>query len=84
MSGSVLSRWESHLATERRLSPHTVRAYVRAAERLLEATGLQDWTAIAALEAPALRAQLARRRAQHDAFGADRGAPWRNPTNGGG
>ncbi|MBL4792838.1 tyrosine recombinase XerC [Citromicrobium bathyomarinum] len=63
MSGSVLSRWESHLATERRLSPHTVRAYVRAAERLLEATGLQDWTAIAALEAPALRAQLARRRA---------------------
>ena len=21
---------------------------------------------------------------QHDAFGADRGAPWRNPTNGGG
>ena len=28
--------------------------------------------------------ESARRRAQHDAFGADRGAPWRNPTNGGG
>ena len=32
MSG-LLARWESHLASERRLSPHTVRAYVRAAER---------------------------------------------------
>ncbi|GAB5347579.1 tyrosine recombinase XerC [Alteriqipengyuania sp. 357] len=60
---SVLTRWERHLADERRLSPHTVRAYVRAAERLLEATGLGDWQKIAALEAPALRAQLARRRA---------------------
>ena len=28
--------------------------------------------------------ESARRRAQHDAFGADRGAPWRNPTNSGG
>ena len=24
------------------------------------------------------------RRAHHDAFGNDRGAPWRNPTDGGG
>ena len=63
MSGGVLARWESHLATERRLSRHTVRAYVRAAERLLEATGHTEWDAIASLEAPALRAQLARRRA---------------------
>ncbi|WP_370180146.1 tyrosine recombinase XerC [Alteriqipengyuania sp.] len=62
MSG-ILARWESHLATERRLSPHTVRAYTRAAERLVEATGLADWRSIAKLEAPALRAQLARRRA---------------------
>ncbi len=62
-TSGVLRRWESHLADERRLSPHTVRAYVRAAERLLEETGLSDWSAIAALEAPALRAQLARRRA---------------------
>ncbi len=60
---NVLARWERHLSKERRLSPHTVRAYVRAAERLLEATGLKDWQAIAALQAPALRAQLARRRA---------------------
>jgi len=59
----VLSRWESHLADERRLSPHTVRAYVRAAERLLEATGDSDFASLAQLEAPALRAQLARRRA---------------------
>ena len=28
--------------------------------------------------------ESARRRAQHDAFGPDRGAPWRNPTKGGG
>jgi|TARA_R100000049_G_C1946964_1_gene92498 integrase/recombinase XerC len=62
MSG-LLARWESHLATERRLSPHTVRAYVRAAERLVEETGTKDWQAVAQLEAPALRAQLARRRA---------------------
>ncbi|MBB3032900.1 tyrosine recombinase XerC [Alteriqipengyuania lutimaris] len=58
-----LQRWETHLAAERRLSPHTVRAYVRAAERLLDATGLNDWHSVAKLEAPALRAQLARRRA---------------------
>ena len=62
MSG-LLARWESHLASERRLSPHTVRAYVRAAERLLEETDATDWQAVAKLEAPALRAQLARRRA---------------------
>jgi hypothetical protein len=29
-------------------------------------------------------AREAARRAHHDAFGADRGAPWRNPTDGGG
>lgn len=63
MSEPALERWENHLATERRLSPHTVRAYVRAAERLLEATGLSDLADITNLEAPALRAQLARRRA---------------------
>lgn len=62
MSG-ILERWENHLASERRLSPHTVRAYVRAAERLTEATGIVDAAEIARLEAPALRAQLARRRA---------------------
>ena len=28
-------------------------------------------------------AREAARRAHHDAFGADRGAPWRNPTDGG-
>ena len=27
-------------------------------------------------------AREATRRAHHDAFGADRGAPWHNPTNG--
>ena len=59
----ILEAWGQHLSLARRRSPHTVRAYVRAAERLLEATGLADMTAIAALEAPALRAQLARRRA---------------------
>ena len=62
MSGA-LQRWESHLTNERRVSPHTIRAYLRAAERLVEATGAADLPGIAALEAPALRAQLARRRA---------------------
>ena len=76
MSG-LLARWESHLASERRLSPHTVRAYVRAAERLLDETDATDWQAIAKLEAPALRAQLARRRADGKGQRRRRQGRWR-------
>lgn len=59
----VLNAWHDHLAQGRRRSPHTVRAYVATAERLIEATGLTDWAALARIDATALRQQLARRRA---------------------
>ncbi len=60
----LLSAWGDHLRDGRRRSPHTVRAYVAAADRLLEASGIVDWSALAALDGPALRRQLARRRAE--------------------
>jgi integrase/recombinase XerC len=60
----LLEMWHDHLALGRRRSPHTVRAYVATAARLLDALGESDWATLARIEAPALRAQLARRRAE--------------------
>lgn len=60
----LLSAWHDHLALGRRRSPHTVRAYVATAARLLEELGDCDWATLARIEAPALRGQLARRRAE--------------------
>lgn len=60
----LLEAWGAHLRDGRRRSPHTVRAYVAAATRLLDATGMDDWPTIAAIDAPALRRQLALRRAE--------------------
>ncbi len=60
---SVLSQWKIYLADSRRRSPHTVRAYVATAGRLLEELGDMDWLVLARLDAAALRGQLARRRA---------------------
>ncbi len=62
--GDILEAWHGYLAQGRRRSPHTVRAYVSTAARLLDALGEVDWPALARIEAPALRAQLARRRAE--------------------
>ncbi|MGI9375700.1 MAG: tyrosine recombinase XerC [Tsuneonella suprasediminis] len=59
----LLEAWQNHLADGRRRSPHTVRAYLAAANRLLEATGIVDFASLAALEGPDLRRQLAARRA---------------------
>ena len=59
----LLEQWGRHLATNRRRSPHTVRAYVATAGRLLEEAQAEDWPALARLDAAALRAQLAARRA---------------------
>ncbi|MGE8140870.1 tyrosine recombinase XerC [Novosphingobium sp. NPDC080210] len=59
----LLSAWHGHLAQGRRRSEHTVRAYVATAARLLDASSLDSWDAIARLDAAALRQQLARRRA---------------------
>jgi integrase/recombinase XerC len=63
-TSAILNTWHDHLAQNRRRSPHTVRAYVAAAERLVEATGWTDWPTLARIEATALRQQLARRRAE--------------------
>jgi integrase/recombinase XerC len=58
----LLESWRDHLTDARRRSPHTVRAYLAAANRLLQETGAADWPAVAALDIPALRSQLALRR----------------------
>lgn len=59
----LLAAWHDHLAHARRRSPHTVRAYLATAERLLIRTGADSWAQVAAMEAGALRLQLAARRA---------------------
>lgn len=60
----LLEAWHAHLSDGLRRSPHTVRAYVATAARLLDATELDSWPAIARLDSAALRHQLARRRAE--------------------
>ncbi|MDE8651938.1 tyrosine recombinase XerC [Novosphingobium album (ex Liu et al. 2023)] len=60
----ILEAWGTHLAQGRRRSPHTVRAYVATAARLLDALGDADWPALARLDAADLRRQLASRRAE--------------------
>lgn len=60
----LLEEWGSHLAIAKRRSPHTVRAYVATAQRLIERMGLGDWPAIANLTTRDLRGQLAERRSQ--------------------
>jgi len=59
----LLEAWGAHLAQGRRRSPHTVRAYVATAARLLDEIAASGWQDIARLDATELRAQLARRRA---------------------
>lgn len=58
----VLEAWGGYLAQDRRRSPHTVRAYIATASRLLDALGESDWTSLARIDAPALRGHLAARR----------------------
>ena len=62
-NAELLQLWRDHLAKGRRRSPHTVRAYVAAARRLLEQTGVQDWGDLSAFGPTQLRVQLAKRRA---------------------
>ncbi len=59
----ILEAWHHHLSAGRRRSPHTVRAYIATAARLLD--GLDEtptWKRLATLKPADLRAQLARRR----------------------
>ena len=62
-AADLIAAWQAHLADNRRRSPHTVRAYVAAAQRLVAANGLEDWSAVARIEAHHLRTFLAARRA---------------------
>jgi integrase/recombinase XerC len=60
----LLEEWREHLTSGRRRSPHTVRAYLAAAARLISHTGAENWPALARLDSSALRAHLAARRAE--------------------
>lgn len=62
-AADLLEAWQGHLATARRRSPHTVRAYGAAAARLCARLDLSDWAQVAALGTHDLRGQLAARRA---------------------
>ena len=59
----LLEAWGEHLATGRRRSPHTVRAYVTTAARWLDQTGAESWSQVARMDIRDLRTQLAARRA---------------------
>ncbi len=63
-AADLLEQWGEHLALARRRSPHTVRAYLGCASRLIAGSGAEDWAALAALDARDLRAHLASRRAE--------------------
>ncbi|MFN3863520.1 MAG: tyrosine recombinase XerC [Erythrobacter sp.] len=60
----LIAAWRAHLADNRRLSPHTVRAYLSAAENLCSSIMPETWADIARTEAHHLRSHLARRRAE--------------------
>ncbi|WP_114519944.1 tyrosine recombinase XerC [Altererythrobacter sp. ZODW24] len=60
----LMDEWRSHLDDGRRRSPHTVRAYLAAANRLLATRDLANWSDIANLDAGKLRTHLAERRAE--------------------
>jgi integrase/recombinase XerC len=60
----ILEAWRGHLAEGRRRSPHTVRAYVATAARLLADHESADWPSLARIDAAALRTHLAKRRAE--------------------
>ena len=61
---ALLEQWGDYLARSRRRSPHTVRAYLAAANRLAQQIDAEDWPDVADLDAAALRTQLASRRAE--------------------
>lgn len=58
----VLGAWHDHLALGLRRSPHTVRAYHKAAERLLTSLEITGFEQIASLSTAKLRTHLAARR----------------------
>ncbi|MEM7664502.1 MAG: tyrosine recombinase XerC [Pseudomonadota bacterium] len=63
-AADLIGTWRAHLTDGRRRSPHTVRAYVSAAQRLVIANDLSAWEDVATVEAHDLRRHLATRRAE--------------------
>lgn len=66
-ASALVAQWQSHLAHDRRRSPHTVRAYAGSAHRLIDFLGqyrgeVIEPAALTALSASDLRAFLAARR----------------------
>lgn len=60
---AILAAWHDHLTHDLRRSPHTVRAYIAAAERLLRFAAVEPtWSALAACTTDDLRRFLADRR----------------------
>ncbi len=65
MTGAdLLEAWRDHLTHAKRRSPHTVRAYMAAAQRIVAARELASWEETARIEASDLRRHLASRRAE--------------------
>ena len=65
MNGAeLLEAWRSYLDHSRRRSPHTVRAYLACAGRLLKQRESWGWSDLARLEGPDLRRHMASRRAE--------------------
>ena len=62
----LLAAWAAHLTHARGRSPHTVRAYVATAQRVIAATGAESWMALGKLDVADLRRFLAGRRAGDD------------------
>ena len=60
----ILEAWRAHLSENRRRSPHTVRAYCSAAQRLVVSKELATLDDVAAIEAHDLRRHLAPRRTE--------------------
>ena len=60
----LLAAWQDHLVHGRGRSPHTVRAYLATAARVMAATGAADWAGLAALDVAGLRLFIAGRRAE--------------------
>ncbi len=59
----LIEAWQHHLIHAKRRSPHTVRAYVAAARRLMSGQELSSWEDAARVEAHALRRHISARRA---------------------
>jgi len=59
----LIAAWHDHLTLAKRRSPHTVRAYVSAAQRIVAKNNLTKWDSAAQIEAHDLRRHLAARRA---------------------